>query len=67
DGRDTSILDIARPSARERFEAMRSSHAIEPRRLFQKHQCGWMVLHTDDDPVELLGRELRVLVGNPNR
>jgi hypothetical protein len=22
-----------------------------------------MVLHTDDDPVELLGRELRILVG----
>ena len=67
DGRQTSVLDIARPAMQERFDAMRAAHAIEPRRLFQKHQCGWMVLRTDDDPVEVLGRELRVLVGNPNR
>ncbi len=67
DGQETSVLDIARPAARRRFEAMRQEHATEPRRLFQKHQCGWMVLRTDDDPVEVLGRELRVLVGNPNR
>jgi len=24
-----------------------------------------MVMHTDDDPVDLLGRELRMLVGRP--
>jgi hypothetical protein len=31
--------------------------------MFQRHKCGWMVLKTTDDPVELLGRELRMLVG----
>lgn len=67
DGHDTSVLDTRRASSRRRFEAMGQEHAIEPRRLFQKHQCGWMVLRTDDDPVELLGRELRVLLGRPNR
>lgn len=67
DGHDTSVLDTGRPTGRRRFEAMGLEHAIEPRRLFQKHQCGWMVLRTDDDPVELLGRELRVLLGKPNR
>ena len=40
-------------------------HLNEPRRLFQKHQCGWLTLRTDDDPVDVLGRELRVLVGRP--
>jgi hypothetical protein len=44
---------------------MGTEHSQEPRRLFQKHQCGWMVLRTEDDPVEVLGRELRVLVGKP--
>lgn len=63
DGQDTSILDIARPAARQRFEAMGLEHSHAPRKLFQKHQCGWMVLRTDDDPVEVLGRELRVLLG----
>lgn len=67
DGQDTSLLDTRRASTRRRFEAMGLEHAIKPRRLFQKHQCGWMVLRTDDDPVELLGRELRVLLGKPNR
>ena len=33
-------------------------HLDEPRRLFQKHHCGWLVLHTNDDPVDVLGREL---------
>jgi hypothetical protein len=33
--------------------------------MFQRHQCGWMVMHTDDDPVDLMGRELRILVGRP--
>jgi hypothetical protein len=31
--------------------------------MFQRHKCGWMVLKTSDDPVEVLGRELRLLVG----
>ena len=38
-------------------------HLTGPRRLFQRHQCGWLTLHTDDDPVDVLGRELRMLVG----
>lgn len=67
DGQQTSVLDTARAAARERFEAMKARHSLEPRRLFQRHQCGWLVLRTDDDPVEVLGRELRVLVGKPNR
>ena len=46
-------------------EAMGLQHLSEPRRLFRKHQCGWLVLNTDDDPVDVLGRELRVLVGRP--
>jgi hypothetical protein len=44
---------------------MRNKHLQEPRRMFQKHQCGWLVLNTHDDPVDVLGRELRVLVGRP--
>lgn len=67
DGQDRSVLDTGRSADRTRFEAMRLEHSMEPRRLFQKHQCGWMVLRTDDDPVDTLGRELRVLVGNPRR
>jgi hypothetical protein len=31
--------------------------------VFQRHQCGWVVMHSNDDPVEVLGRDLRVLVG----
>jgi len=49
--------------SRSRYQAMSSTHLSEPRRLFQKHQCGWLVLHTDEDPVDVLGRELRILVG----
>ena len=67
DGEERSVLDTSRSADRSRFEAMGLEHSTEPRRLFQKHQCGWMVLRTDDDPVESLGRELRVLVGNPRR
>jgi hypothetical protein len=40
-------------------------HLSEPRRLFQKHLCGWVTLHTDDDPIDVLGRDLRMLVGRP--
>ncbi len=67
DGREDSVFDTAQASARRRFEIMRTEHSEQPRQLFQKHHCGWMVLRTDDDPVEVLGRELRVLVGKPNR
>ena len=65
DGQDISVLDMSRPAARKRYEAMGLQHLHEPRRLFQKHNCGWMVLNTDDDAVDVLGRELRVLVGRP--
>ena len=65
DGHDSSILNMASGEARSRYEAMVAGHLTEPRRLFQKHQCGWLVLRTDDDPVDVLGRELRVLVGRP--
>lgn len=67
DGADTSVLDTGRNASRKRFEVMGLEHALAPRRLFQRHQCGWMVLRTDEDPVEVLGRELRVLLGNSNR
>ncbi len=67
DGQDRSVLDIGRASDRRSFETMRLEHSEAPRRLFQKHQCGWMVVRTSDDPVDVLGRELRILVGNPRR
>jgi uncharacterized protein (DUF58 family) len=65
DGSNATILDTARRESGHRYQAMGMEHLSEPRRLFQKHQCGWMTLHTDDDPVDVLGRELRVLVGRP--
>jgi uncharacterized protein (DUF58 family) len=65
DGEYTSVLDMGRKDSRSRYEAMSLRHLDEPRRLFQKHQCGWLVLHTSDDPVDVLGRELRILVGRP--
>ncbi len=65
DGEQNSVLDMGRKESRSSFEAMSLRHLEEPRRLFQKHQCGWLVLHTDDDPVDVLGRELRILVGRP--
>lgn len=63
DGEQTAVLDTAHGEARNRYREMGLKHLSEPRRLFQKHQCGWMVLHTDEDPVDVLGRELRILVG----
>jgi hypothetical protein len=42
---------------------MSLQHAREPQRIFQRHQCGWVTLRTHEDPVEVLGRDLRVLVG----
>lgn len=65
DGEGAAILDMAQPVARRRYRAMSGEHLDLPRRLFQKHQCGWLTLHTDDDPVDVLGRELRMLVGRP--
>jgi uncharacterized protein (DUF58 family) len=65
DGLDSAILDMAQKDSRQRYLSMGLEHMNEPRRLFQKHQCGWLVLNTDDDPVDVLGRELRVLIGRP--
>ncbi len=65
DGEQATLLDMGQRESRNRYEAMVSSHLEEPRRMFRKHQCGWLVLNTDDDPVDVLGRELRVLVGRP--
>lgn len=65
DGENSAILDMAQKDSRNRYEAMGLKHLNEPRSMFQKHQCGWLALHTDDDPVDVLGRELRVLVGRP--
>ena len=65
DGEQATVMDTSRAASRNRYEAMGLRHLNEPRRLFQKHQCGWMVLNSNDDPVDVLGRELRVLVGRP--
>jgi uncharacterized protein (DUF58 family) len=65
DGRQTTVMDTVAASSRRRYEAMGLAHLNEPRRLFQKHQCGWLVLNSDDDPVDVLGREMRTLVGRP--
>ena len=65
DGEKAAVLDMGRSESKNRYDAMVLKHLDEPRRMFQKHQCGWLVLHTDDDPVDVLGRELRMLVGRP--
>jgi uncharacterized protein (DUF58 family) len=65
DGKDATVLDMSQGVSRKRYETMVDQHIEEPRRMFQKHQCGWFVLHTGDDPVEVLGRELRLAVGRP--
>jgi uncharacterized protein (DUF58 family) len=65
DGRDSAIIDTGQSGDRKRFVRMSLQHLEDPRRMFQRHQCGWMVMHTDDDPVDLMGRELRILVGRP--
>jgi len=65
DGHNSSIMNTQQSSDRKLFKQISLQHAEEPRRLFHKHQCGWIVLSTQDDPVEVLGRELRVLVGKP--
>ena len=65
DGEQATVLDTGHGSSRKRYETMGSRHLNEPRQLFQKHNCGWLVLNSDDDPVDVLGRELRILVGRP--
>jgi uncharacterized protein (DUF58 family) len=65
DGEESTVLDTGLAAARKRYEAMGSRHLAEARRLFQRHNCGWLTLDTTDDPVDVLGRELRVLVGRP--
>jgi len=63
DGEHSAMLDTHRATSRQQFDLMSTQHTEIPRRMFQRHKCGWMVLKTTDDPVELLGRELRMLVG----
>ncbi len=63
DGEQASLLDTAREGGRQRFESMSLHHANDARRVFQRHQCGWVTMRTVDDPVEVLGRDLRMLVG----
>jgi uncharacterized protein (DUF58 family) len=63
DGENSSVLDLGHKTSRSRYLEMSLRHLNEPRQLFQKHHCGWLVLQTDDDPVDVLGRELRILVG----
>jgi len=63
DGENSAMLDTHLATPRRQFERMSEEHGDIPRRMFQRHKCGWMVLRTDDDPVEVLGRELRMLVG----
>jgi len=65
DGQQAAILDTGGRDSGHRYRSMVVEHLNGPRRMFQKHQCGWLTLHTEDDPVDVLGRELRVLVGRP--
>ncbi len=63
DGEHCAMLDTHQATSRRQFDLMSAQHGELPRRMFQRHKCGWMVLNTTDDPVEVLGRELRMLVG----
>ena len=63
DGDHSAMLDTHQQKSRSQFEQMSEDHGEIPRRMFQRHKCGWMVLKTTDDPVDVLGRELRMLVG----
>ena len=65
DGSESVVLDTGHAASRRRYRAMGEQHLEAPRRLFQKHSCGWLILRADDDPVDVLGRELRMLVGRP--
>ncbi len=64
DGDHSAMLDTHQQKSRSQFEQMSEDHGEIPRRMFQRHKCGWMVLKTTDDPVDVLGRELRMLVGH---
>jgi uncharacterized protein (DUF58 family) len=63
DGDHSAMLDTHQQKSRNQFEQMSEDHGEIPRRMFQRHKCGWMVLKTTDDPVDTVGRELRMLVG----
>jgi len=63
DGESSAMLDTHEELSRRKFNQMSSQHGEVPKRMFQRHKCGWMVLKTTDDPVEVLGRELRLLIG----
>ena len=63
DGEHVSLLDTALDRGSRRFRIMSEQHTHEPQRMFQRHQCGWVTMRTPDDPVEVLGRDLRVLLG----
>ena len=63
DGEHSAMLDTHQQKSRSQFDLMSVQHGEIPRRMFQRHKCGWMVLNTTDDPVDVLGRELRMLVG----
>lgn len=63
DGENSAMLDTHQQNPRRKFERMSAAHGDVPRRMFQRHKCGWLVLKTTDDPVDVLGRELRMLVG----
>lgn len=63
DGENSSMLDTHQQKSRQLFEAMSTEHGESPKRMFQRHKCGWIVVKTTDDPVEVLGRELRMLIG----
>ncbi len=63
DGDNSAMLDTNQQKSRKKFDLMSAEHGEVPRRMFRRHKCGWMVLKTTDDPVDALGRELRMLVG----
>jgi hypothetical protein len=63
DGEHSTMLDTHQEKPRRQFDRMSIQHGEMPRSMFRRHKCGWMVLKTTDDPVELLGRELRMLIG----
>jgi len=65
DGEHSAMLDTRQQQSRRRYDLMSTAHADLPRQMFQRHKCGWLVLETTDDPVEVLGRELRLLIGRP--
>jgi len=50
DGEHSAMLDTHQQKSRSQFEQMSLQHGEIPRRMFQRHKCGWMVLNTTDDP-----------------